>query len=768
MTTDFLNPVRSALAPQYAIDRLIGRGGMAVVYLAEDRKHKRRVAVKVLRPELAATLAVDRFVSEIGIAATLSHPHILPLFDSGEADGLLYYVMPFVEGESLRTRLGREWQLPIDEAVRIAQQVASALHYAHTRGVVHRDIKPENILLNGDTAMVVDFGIGLALAAAGASRITQVGELVGTPDYMSPEQATGEAGIDSRTDVYSLGCVLFEMLTGEPPFKGPTVAAVIHQVCTQPPPSARALREAVPEALSAVVRKALAKAPTDRFESASAFSQALGNPALAALLAPADPGPRSIAVLPFVNLTGDSDQEYFCDGMTEEIINALAHEPAMKVAARTSSFAFKGKHENIRKVGEELKVSTVLEGSVRRTASRLRITAQLINVADGYHLWSGRYDRAMKDVFALQDELAGALAETLKLQIVDRGGPPLIKRGTSDLEAYHRYLRGRHFWYARDMGKALEAFEAAIAKDPNYALAHAGAADAYSVLAHYGFLPSQLAREKATRSAARAVEIDPALAEGLCSMGLTHTYFGWDFRKAEQAYQKALSLKPGIGLAHGWLGVLYGFAGRYDQAIAAADRAVEDEPLSPLLNCLVCIAHFYSRQFDAAIAACETALEVAPDFGPAHWCISLPYTQLGRHDEAIAALRKAAAAMRQSPWVLMLLGGALARAGLASEAEQVTADLRQRAAQGFIPALCFGWIHLWLGEQDKAYEWLDRAFSERNAMAWFFAGWPGLEWMRAEPRWNALLERYGVIPVGTETLDRPRIPMHTRITAPGV
>jgi serine/threonine protein kinase/tetratricopeptide (TPR) repeat protein len=766
--TDSLERLRSALAHLYAIDRPIGSGGMATVYRGEDLKHGRVVAVKVLHAQLASTLAADRFLREIRIAAQLTHPHILPLYDSGEADGLLYYVMPLVDGGTLRARIDRERQLPLEDAVRIACEVAQALGHAHSQGVVHRDIKPENILFFSGRAMVADFGIAQAVDARVESKLTGTGVFVGTPAYMSPEQAEGR--VDARSDIYSLGCVLYEMLAGHAPFIGTTPQEILVRHLLDPVPTLRAARSSVPKAVERVVARALAKQPVDRFANAVLLAEALrpacllaaATPALSTDPVPTQPTPKSIAVLPFINLTADPENEYFCDGMTEEIINALSQVPNLRVAARTSSFVFKGRQENIRTIGEELKVSTALEGSVRRATNRLRITAQLIQTSNGYQLWSQRYDREMKDVFAIQDELAQAITDALKVQMVEQAGAPTMRRGTSDLEAYHLYLRGRHFWYARNMPKAIEAFEAAVAKDPNYALAHAGIADAYCVLAHYGFLPSQQACPRVTAITERAVAIDPTLAEAHCSLGLGHTYFGWDFREAERTFRKALSLKPTLALAHGWLGVLYGFAGRYEAAIAEANQALEDEPLSPLLNCLVCIGHFYSRRYDEAIKACQTALEVAPNFGPALWCLSLPYTELGRHNEAIVFLRESLLSMRQSPWVTMLLGGALARAGRRAEAVSVLDELQSRATREFIPSLCLGWIHLRLGEVDQAYTCMERAFVERNAMAWFFASWPGLEWMHSEPRWNALLEKFGVVPVGTEHLEEARVPLHAR------
>src|SRR5438105_6270963 len=427
---ELLARVKAALAARYGIERELGRGGMATVYLADDAKHHRTVAIKVLRAELAAALGAERVLREIEIAARLTHPHILPLHDSGEAAGFLYYVMPFVEGESLRDRLKREPQLPVEEAVRIAREVATALSYAHSQDVVHRDIKPENILLSGGEAVVADFGIARAIVAAGAEQLTDTGLAVGTPGYMSPEQATGAEHLDGRSDVYSLGCMLYEMLAGHPPFLGTTAQEILARHSLDAVPPLRTIRPELPEAVELAVRKALAKSPADRWRTPAALSEALAQavapPSLprraarsiglvavgASLLAagyallsrrpvaaPSGEAAHSIAVLPFVNIGADPANEPFSDGMSEELITALAKIAELRVTARTSAFSFKGKAVDVREIGSKLNVNYVLAGSVRRAGPQLRVSAQLINAPTGYHLWSDDYDRDARDVF---------------------------------------------------------------------------------------------------------------------------------------------------------------------------------------------------------------------------------------------------------------------------------------------------------------------------------------------------------------------------------
>ncbi len=492
--TDLLPRLQPALAGHYLIERELGRGGMATVFLAHDIKHDRLVALKVLHPELAASLGPERFLREIKVAARLNHPHILPLHDSGQAGDLLYYVMPYVEDESLRHRLNREKQLPVEDALQIARNVAAALDYAHRHQVVHRDIKPENVMLHEGEALVTDFGIAKAISVAGGESLTQTGMAVGTPAYMSPEQAAGEAEPDGRSDIYSLGCMLYEMLAGAPPFTGPTAQAVITKRFTEPVPSLRAARSSVPEAIEQAVTKALARVPADRFATAAQLAQALvvhsetTPPGITPVSQATASAAKSIAVLPFADMSPQRDQEYFCEGMAEEIINALTKIQALRVASRSSAFAFKGQNQDIRRVGEQLGVATVLEGSVRKAGNKLRITAELINVAGGYHVWSERYDRDMEDVFAIQDEIAQNIVRALRVMLSEDEKRAIEKVPTADVKAYDYYLRGRQFfhqWRKKGVEHARRMFERAIEIDPNYALAYAGIADCCSFIYTY-------------------------------------------------------------------------------------------------------------------------------------------------------------------------------------------------------------------------------------------------------------------------------------------
>jgi len=441
--SDLAGRLAVALTGRYAIERELGHGGTALVFLGRDPKHERVVAIKVLRPELAVALGAERFLREIKLTARLNHPHILPLLDSGEAAGFLYYVMPYVEGESLRDRLVREPQLPVEEALIIAREVADALEYAHQQGVVHRDIKPENILISAGHAVVADFGIARAIQAAGAQTVTQTGILLGTPAYMSPEQAAGESELDGRSDIYSLGCVLYEMWAGAPPFTASTAQAVIAMRFTHRPPEVSSVRDGVPVWGSRAVARALARDPAERYATAAQLAAALIAPEPGSPVQREAPTDKSIAVLPFTNMSSDPEIEYFGDGIAEEIINVLARLPGLRVAGRSSAFSFKGKHENLRVIGDKLAVASVLEGSVRKAGAQLRITAQLVNVADGYDLWSERFDRGPEDVFAIQEEIARTIADRLQVSLTV---PQVARRrdavgdGERPAESYRDFL----------------------------------------------------------------------------------------------------------------------------------------------------------------------------------------------------------------------------------------------------------------------------------------------------------------------------------------
>lgn len=738
-----------ALADRYTLKRKVGGGGMSTVYLAEDLKHDRQVAVKVLRPELAHDLGPSRFLREIKIAARLRHPHILPLYDSGNVDGLLYYVMPYVEGDSLRDRLNREKQLAIPDALRIAQEVAEALSYAHQQGVVHRDVKPENILLSSGHAEVVDFGIARMWSAAGTEQLTQPGVAIGTPAYMSPEQASGSHELDARSDIYSLACMLYEMLAGQPPFTGPTAENVLQQHIAAPPPRVRVIRVAVSEELERVLQQALRKVPADRFATAQEFADALTAGAAATAhhvsgVMTARPAEKSIAVLPFINMSADPENEYFSDGITEEIISALSRLKEFRVAARSSSFAFKGRSADIAEVAARLNVATVLEGSVRKAGNQLRITAQLINAADGYHLWSERYDRELKDVFAIQDELAQAIVRTLKGQLANDEQPQTVRQSTDNIVAYELYLRGRYVEKTRTrdgIAKGIEYFKQAIRESENNAPAYAGLADSYYYQAFYRYSSPRESFPKASDAASKALAIDDSLAEAHASLGAVKFYYDWDWDGADRAFRRAIELNPNHAVGHHWHAECLASMRRPDEALAAVSKAHELDPLSLTVNAGLGWVHYFGRRYDEAIQRFEKTLELDPDYVFLNWFLGQAYLGKGMVEEAVAAFQRGMDRSGGHPGMAAYLGHACARAGKNSEALRLYRELEERAQRTYIPCDYLAVISLGLGRTDEALEWLEKACDERSLHMVFLGVDPLFDDLRGESGFTELLSR---------------------------
>jgi serine/threonine-protein kinase len=732
--------LKAALADRYAIEREIGSGGMATVYLAHDVKHDRKVAVKVLRPELAAVLGAERFLHEIKVTANLQHPHILPLHDSGEADSFLYYVMPYVEGESLRERLNREKQLSVDDALKLASQVADALGSAHRQGVVHRDIKPENILLREGHAVVADFGIALAVTSAGGERLTETGLSLGTPAYMSPEQVSGDRVIDGRSDIYSLACVLYETLAGDPPFVASSPQAVLSRHVTDPALPVTTVRSSVPPPAAVAIAKALGKAPADRYESAGIFAEALyGTPT------ELEPERKSIAVLPFENLSADPEQEYFCDGMTEELINALSHIEALKVIARTSAFAFKGQHQDVREIGRQLDVEHLLEGSVRKAGNRLRIAAQLIRTDDGSHLWSERYDRNMDDVFVVQDEITLAIVDTLKARLLTTEREAISKRHTDDSELYNLYLLGRYHWnkFTPDGFDTSESyFEQAIAKDPGFALGYVGVAEVNHLKPFFVDSPPREAIPKAKTHAENALALDAGLAEAHALLGRIYTFYDWTWEEADREYKRALILNPNSANAHIFFASLLSLTGRHDRAVEEARRARELDPLSIFINAIVGERTFHAGRFEEAIADLQNTIAMEQGYYYSHLLLGWAYWESARHQEATSEFETALAGSARTPIVAYNLANAYWLTDSRHQADELLDELEQKAKHQYVPPVYLFSIYNVRGDFDRAFEWFDKAVEEHDIMLPFCLTWPG-HWLRMpdEPRFTDALDR---------------------------
>jgi serine/threonine-protein kinase len=751
-------PFAQALADRYAIERPLGRGGMATVYLAEDLKHRRKVAVKVLRPELAAALGADRFLREIEVVAKLNHPHILALYDSGAADGVLFYVMPHITGESLRQKLERERQLSIDETFRITAQVASALDHAHAQGLIHRDIKPENILIHEGEAMVADFGIALAMSAAGTERLTEVGMSLGTPEYMSPEQAVGERTLDARSDVYSLACVCYEMLAGEPPYTGTGRALIVKHV-VDPVPGVRRLRDTVPAGVEDALTRALAKAPADRFPSAGAFAEALTKGAASG------PSLRSIAVLPFANLSADADNEYFADGVTEDVITQLSKIRALKVVSRTSVMPFKNHGVSLREVGARLRVATILEGSVRRAGNRVRVVAQLIDAETDEHLWAETYDRDLSDIFAIQSDLALQIATALEAVLtpderarIEKGptgvpgmslGAAFITRALSfeakldrTVQAYQACLKGRFHWYKltpEDLDKALEYYELSVEEDPDFAPAHVGIAQVWAGRAALAVNPPHEAMPKAKAAAKRALELDDTLAEAHDVLAWVLTWYDYDWPAAEMEFRRAIELNPGYAHSHLFYALFLNSMRRWEEAKALTERALELDPNNPFFKWIAGFQLVHRRRYDEGIAQIRESL---PDFPTAHWGLWVASHATRTYDDALAEAKEwLSRAAARVPEAGEALGRGYAQGGYQGAMRAAAEAVAARSHQMYVDPHLIAELYACAGDRDEALRWLERAYDEHCIPMVYLGVHPAWDGLRDDSRFQSLVRR---------------------------
>lgn len=729
---------------------------MATVYLADDPRHGRNVAIKVMKPEIAEAIGTERFLREIETLARLSHPHILPLYDSGSADGRLYYVMPHIPGASLRARLDRDRQLPLREAIRLAQGIASALGHAHQHGLVHRDIKPENVMLSDGIALVADFGLVRASAAggdaaaetqAGVTSLTRANVLLGTPQYMAPEQGFGTHPVDGRADLYALGCVLFEMLSGSPPFSAATVPALLLRHAADPVPPLGVVRPDVPDAVCRVIEKALAKAPDDRFATAAEFMLALGEAAAAGVLpagiAAAPRGEIRIAVLPFENLGSAADDQSLGDGICDELIYLLGRITGIRVIARGSSFLFRERRADVRAIGSDLRVGLILDGSLRRSGKRLRLTAQLVNVADGFQCWSERYDREVDDVFALEDDIAGAIAAVLQARLTGS-----VRVPAANFAAYERYLAGLHHWNKRtppDLDKALEHLAAAVQLDETFAPAWGAMGMCYVTLDLYGLRAPEEVIRLARAAVDRALRLDSRQPAALAARAAIRSIHDWDPAGAERDFKAVIALAPSDAMAHQWYATnLLAPLGRFDEARAALATARELDPLSPSLAVSAALVAHLSGDIPAAIALCEGALALDPAFSVAGYFLGPMLAAAGRLDEAIAALEAALAGMARSPEVAAALATVYAEAGQRERAAALLAELEAAGTTRYVSPALTAMVHAALGNCDAAVRDIERAIEARAVEIIWLEVRPSFARLRADARFPALLARRNV------------------------
>jgi serine/threonine-protein kinase len=784
----------AALSDRYRIERELGAGGMATVYLAEDLKHRRKVALKVLKPELGAVLGAERFVNEIRTTANLQHPNLLPLFDSGEADGYLYYVMPYVEGETLRARLVREQQLPVDESVRLLSLLAGALDFAHARNVVHRDLKPENILLQAGQPIIADFGIALAVAQAGGDRVTETGLSLGTPHYMSPEQAAGSHTLDARSDQYALGATAYEMLTGEPPHTGPTTAAILARLMTETPRDIRATRRAVPRGVDEAILRALEKTPADRFPDCRAFADAMAAglrdtgvkedvarertiptraapnrrwvlPAMglalvavvsvgAGLMWSASDEPsaaavgdneRSLVVLPFTSVGGDTANSYFAAGIADELTSALMQIPGLRLAGRASAARVKEQGGGAREIGEALNVAAVLDGSVRRSGDRIRVSAELTSAGDERVIWSQTYERSLADVFAVQDEITREIVAALQLRLVAAGGAGGMsaRGGTTNLEAYDLYLRALPLYKGRGSGllEAERYLVEAVSRDPGYARAHAMLAS--TLLAQPYFVPVS-ARDVAERgraAALRAIALDDSLADGHQALAHAHAEAN-EWVVARREYERAIALDPQFVEAHYRMGEMLYRMGLPRESLGHLEAANRLDPLYTQNNAYLSLTLAMLGRFEEAIAVAQRALALDPEHIQVNQWYSHVLELAGRRQETAAQARRLLSLPDLSLARIGSSAGILGRAGARDEARALLRRIEALPAGTQERELALVYARLGLDDLEGAMTALEAAvLSDPHRVTAYGMHNMAYDPLRADPRFAAVLRQ---------------------------
>lgn len=765
----------------YKILEKLGEGGMGVVYKAEDTKLKRTVALKFLSPVLTRESdAKARLIHEAQAAAALSHHNICTVYEIDEFKGQLFIAMECYEGETLADRIAKG-PLPQNEAIDFAIQIAQGLAKAHEQGIVHRDIKPANIFITKDDQVkVVDFGLA---KLSGQTRLTRTGTTLGTMSYMSPEQTMGE-NVDHRTDIWSWGVIFYEMLSGQVPFRGECEAAIMYSVVNEKLRPLKAIKPDIPEELAQIAAKTLEKKPNDRYENVEELIDDLysiskgfvppkieaailraklaarkrayifgGVAVLVALLTAAglyhfvfrDRGIASIAVLPFKDLSPQKDQEYFCDGLADELINRLTNIEALRVPARTSSFSFKDGKTSIQEIGKKLNVSTVLEGSLRKAGDKIRISVALIKVADGYPLWSDKYEGSEEDIFAFQDQISLAIVENLMVKLTGEEQTTLGKHYTDDREAYNWYLKGRYHWNKRteeDFYKALEYFQLAIEKDPTYGLAYAGIADCYNLLQVYAYLSPKEALPKARAAAENALELDPNLAEAHTSLAWVKWSYDYDWSAGEREFERALALNPNYSTGHHWYAIYLTAVGKHAESLAHIKRAQEIDPLSLMINVDVGFVLFYAREDDRAIEQYYKTVELDEDYLVSYWRLAMIYAQKEMYDEAFAASQNMKELLgEKAPLYLTTLGYIYSLSGKKEEAKKVLNQLMDLSKHRYISSLRIALIYMGLGQKDEAFQWLERAYEERDFWMALSKSAPPLDRLRSDPRFAMLLEK---------------------------
>lgn len=737
--------VKGAMVSHYRIVEKIGVGGMGEVYMAEDIELDRKVALKFLPPHLCQDEDCrKRFKREAQAAAKLSHPNIVTIHEVGEHQTRPYFVMEHIEGWSLQDVKAEE--LDIDRIVDIAIQLCDGLHSAHTAGVTHRDIKPSNIIIDSSgRPKLLDFGLA---TVKGGENFTKTGSALGTIGYMSPEQLQGE-NIDHRSDLFSFGVMLYELITRKSPFRSENEGATIKATIDVSPQPLRRYNRDVSDRLETIMARLLEKNVSRRYQSSAELLRDLSmlRESESSSLSEKHSLP-SVAVLPFANLSGDPEQEYFCDGMAEEIINALANLEGLRVVARTSCFAFKGKNEDIRDIGQKLNVDHVLEGSVRKSGNRLRITGQLVKISDGFHLWSEKYDRDLEDIFKIQDEISAAIANNLNVTLLRHKETNKRKRQATEVDAYRLYLRGRWLFdqrTERSIRESIDCFEQVIARDPNFAPAYAALSYSYSELPQFSNFPQKEALSKARRAAEKAIELDNDLAEAHTALGVILAEYAWDWVEAEREYEKAIALNPSSSETHFWYSLLLMYLKRNDEAIRQMKEAQELDPLSLAINKYFGVVYLAAGDHEACEQTLKNLIDMAPGMTFPHAILGLQYLDRGMYTDALTQFQEEEIITAEVPSVIIAWKAiALIALDRVAEAMSILEDLLNRYSQNRASPYGIAEIYFALGDQVKGFEWLNQGVRERDYWLRYLRMDPTLKRERQDPRFKDILNRVGL------------------------
>ena len=738
---------QALVAGKYRVLAEVGRGGMGVVYRAEDTRLQRPVALKFLSDDLSAdAVARDRFLREAQAAAALDNPHVCTVYEAGEHEGRAYIAMAFIEGQSLKERIAKS-PLTVDEALTFSRQIAEGLAEAHSRCIVHRDIKPANIMLaGGREAKITDFGLA---HVEGLGETTRTVGVAGTLAYMSPEQAQG-LPTGPRTDIWSLGCVIYEMLAGHAPFSASPGQADLLALLQAEVRPVTASRSDVPPRLVAIVDRCLQKDPRRRYPDSAALlddlkALDLPSPALSAR-APRRTDMPSVAVLPFVDMSPEKDQEFFGEGIAEELIHTLTRVQGLRVVARTSAFALKDKALDVREIGRILNVDAVLEGSIRAAGNRLRITAQLINVSDGFHLWSERFDRGAGDIFAIQDELSLSIVEHLRVTLHLGERDAIRKRPTDDHEAYNLYLKGLYF-LARPrpdmLQKALRCFEDALVRNPRFAHAYAGIGKVFAMLGNFNFAPPTEAYPKARAAIEQALALDNRLGEAHAIAAAVASWYEWDWVAAEASYNRTLALNPGDAFTHGDYAWFLLNRRRVDESLREITLAIDLDPLAPLFYGWSVGLHCAAGRLDEALRDFERAMELDPTFGLPYFHAGMTYFRKGMPKKAIEVLEQGAKIAPHPGWAEGMISMIRMRQGTRDEARQILDRMIALRSQVNVSCMAIAWATAELGDLDSAFQWVEQAIKERDTLVGFVHIYTPFisPAMRLDPRFASLLAR---------------------------